>query len=394
MSMNRRGLRSFLIQTARVLLGTCAVVFSSPGLASPDGLLASGGPTIDARPVAKPYFLGWDAAVSGAPGLLKTGVEPGGAAFDSRTGWVYVGTREGRLVCLDGGRTVWSVDVGGSVHAPPAVFEDSVVVGTAQGVLVVLNKVTGARKSRAILGEELVTPPVVMRDGAGRAKVFVGSGQDSLFAVELEFGTKLWRAHHDQPSPFALHGMAPPVIGNDRLFAAFADGSVEARDLASGQVVWERRIASATELNDIDGLAFDGRQLLLASASLGVHALSPESGAVVWRTPMPGAGRLRVDGTQLLVVSPGQLASVRLSDGKPVWRFAFGQRMASTPIVVEHTALVAEDDGPLYFVDAFTGTPIGIFGTGAGFSTSPAAMGRVVAGLSNGGRLYTLTIVR
>jgi outer membrane protein assembly factor BamB len=93
-------------------------------------------------------------------------------------------------------------------------------------------------------------------------------------------------------------------------------------------------------------------------------------------------------------VAPGLVRGLRAGDGRVVWNTSFGTRMASTPVVVEHLVVVAEDDGPLTFVDDRTGAPVGSFSSGGGFETSPALLGRVLFALSNGGRVYSMSIVR
>src|SRR6185312_11563927 len=162
-------------------------------------ILTSGGPPSTAPPLKKPYFLGWSVQVGAPADLLKFPHEPGGISADPVTGWVYVGGREGHVVALEGGKTLWSTDVGGVLLAAPTIYKNYVIVGTAEGVLHILNKVTGGRVARAILGEELVTQPVVAEDANGHAQVFVGSNMESLFAVNVEDGLKLWRAHRDPP---------------------------------------------------------------------------------------------------------------------------------------------------------------------------------------------------
>jgi outer membrane protein assembly factor BamB len=378
-------------------LALSGALVAAPALAQSfdrGGFLAGEGPSSFAPPVERPFMLGWEAAVSHPPGLLKTAYEPGGVAADPRTGWVYVATRDGRVVCLDGGRTRWEVEVGGALKAAPAVFEESVVVGTGQGVLAVLNKVTGERRSRAVLGEALVTTPLVVRAEDGKARAYVGSTADSVFAVDLELGQKLWRAHRDPPAPFSVTGFARPVLAAGALYLAFADGWVEARDPVSGQLRWDKRLSPAGGLSDVDALATNGQLRFAASASGGVYGLSLESGAIAWRTPMPGAGRLQVDGAMVYAIAPGLVRGLRAGDGRTVWSTRFGARMASTPMVVEHLVVVAEDDGALCFVDDRTGAPVGRFETGAGFETSPARNGRVLYALSNGGRVYSMSIVR
>ena len=358
------------------------------------GLLGGQGPESFAPSGAAPYMLGWEAEVSRPPGLLKTGYEPGGLAVDPRTGWVYVATRDGRVVCLDGGTRRWEVEVATRLTAAPTVFEESVLVGTGQGVLVVLNKVSGERRSRAVLGEAIVTAPLVESLPSGGARVYVGTVADSVYAVDLALGQKLWRAHRDAPSPFSMHGFARPVLVNGAIHLAYADGYVEARDPAKGTLKWERKLSPAGDLIDVDALATNGQLLFAASASGGVYALSLENGSIEWRAPLAGAGRLKVDGAMIYAVTPGVLHALRAGDGKAVWRGDFGSRMASTPTVIEHLVVVAEDDGPLFFFDDRTGAPQGVFRTGAGGETSPATTGRVLFALSNGGRVYSMSIVR
>jgi outer membrane protein assembly factor BamB len=169
---------------------------------------------------------------------------------------------------------------------------------------------------------------------------------------------------------------------------------VEARDATSGQLRWDKKLSPPGGLSDVDALATNGQLLFAASAAGGVYGLSLESGAIAWRTPMPGAGRLKADGAMLYAVAPGLVRGLRAGDGRVVWNTSFGTRMASTPVVVEHLVVVAEDDGPLTFVDDRTGAPMGLFASGSGFETSPALLGRVLYALSNGGRVYSMSIVR
>lgn len=371
----------------------CAVAFASPDEPSP-GILSGMGPSAPATPLSRPYILGWEAAVSSAPGLLRSAYEPGGVAVDPRTGWVYAATREGRLVCLEGGVRRWDVDLGGSLFAAPAVFEDSVVAGTGEGVLVVLNKVTGERRGRAVLGEELVTAPVIVRPAKGAPRAYVGSSADTLFAVDLDLGQRLWRAHRDAPTPFSVHGFAKPVVTPEAVYVAFADGWVEARSAVDGQLRWEKKLSPPGDLIDVDALGTNGQLLFAASASGGVYALELATGAIVWRQPMPGAGRLKVDGASVFAVAPGVIRSLRAGDGKLVWAASFGTRMGTTPVVAEGLVVVAEEDGPMFFFDERAGTPLASFGTGAGFETGPACSGRVLYALSNGGRVYSLSLIR
>lgn len=362
-------------------------------------ILSGGGPSTTGVPVSQPFFTLWSAEVTPAAGLLVVPIETGGVSVDlsrdPRRRWVYAASRDGRVVCLVDGVPRWSVDVGGALLAPPVVHGESVVVGTGEGVLHVLNKVTGERRSRAILGEELITQPVVVEGANGALRAYVGSSAESLFAVDLELGQKLWRAHRDPPAGFSVRGFARPIVAGDTVFAAYADGALVALDAANGAPRWEKRLSPPGELVDVDALTTNGQVLFATSYTGGVYALDPSSGAMLWRTPLPGASRIRISGSMLYATAPGVLVAMRAGDGVVAWKFQIREpNLLSTPIVTENLVVVSESDGPLYFVDKRSGAPEGLFGTGDGFSAPPAAAGNVLYALSNGGRLYALAIVR
>lgn len=353
--------------------------------------LAGGGPRTTGRPVSQPYFVGWSTDLSGpGPSLLRITSETGGVAVDPRSGWVYATSREGRLTCLVDGRVRWEQDLGAPLLAAPALHQERVVTGDADGVLHVLNKVTGERIARSPLGEELVTVPVIAAVGDDLV-AFVGSVAESVFAVELGVGRKLWRAHRDPPAGFTVRGMAQPLLLGETLFAGFADGVLSALEPATGVVQWERRLSPPGDLLDVDALAADGERLYVTSYSGGVFAVDPRTGDTVWRTPLRGASRLTAGGALVYAAAPGVIQALRASDGRAVWQFRLEDpRVITTPVLSAGLVAFAEAEGPLYFLDRHSGRPEGVFAAGPGFSSAPATAGRAVFALSDGGRVYSL----
>lgn len=353
------------------------------------GMLTGGPVAGRGQAVQRPYFVTFSYEATPRRGLLTQRREPGGVVTDPRTGWVYVATRQGRVICLAEGEERWSVDAGGEFLAPPEVFEESLVVGNDEGVVFVFNKVTGELRTRALLGEELITQPVVVRLEDGPPIAYFGSSADSLFAVDIDLGERLWRAHRDPPAGFTIRGFARPVLGEGILFLGFADGFIEARDPISGLVQWERRVSPPGDQIDVDALAWDEGVLYAASYSGGVYALSPANGETLWRTPLPGAARLKTAAGRIFAVSPGEVVGLRPERGDIAWRFRFDDlRIGTDPVVLAGLLVIAQEEGALYFLDARTGAPEGIFTTGAGFSSPPAGTGAALYALSNGGRLY------
>lgn len=358
------------------------------------GTLGGGTNRTTSAPVTQPYFLLWSTPVTPAAGLLQTPYEAGGVAVDLRSGWVYAGTREGRVVCLERGRERWTVDVQGALLAAPTVYREFVVAATAEGVVHLLNKVTGERVLRVLLGEQVLTQPVVTEiDGVLTA--FVGTVSDAVIAIDLSVGERKWRLQRDPPAGFTSFGFARPVLLGDSIFAGYANGLLVAADASTGEVRWEKRLSPPGLMLDVDAVATNGVHVFAASYTGGVYALDPATGDVVWRTTMPGVSRLSVRGDLVYAVTTGEVRALRVGDGQAVWSFSFDEpRIGTTPVVADRALVVAVQDGPLYFLDLRTGAPLGSFGSGDGFLVAPATHGNVLYSLSNGGRVYSLAVVK
>lgn len=355
--------------------------------------LTGGGPATTAEPLASPYFLGWSADVSSGRELLKPTLESGGATVDPRSGWVYVATRDGKLICLVEGERRWEVELGAAALAAPAVHPEVVVAGASNGVLHTFNKVTGERLSRVLLEEELITRPVVVRTSEG-LRAFVGSSAETLFAADIELGRKLWGLHRDAPPGFTVRGFAVPVVTENVVFAAHADGVVSAVERESGAVLWERRVSPPGELIDTDALATDGTRLFVTSYTGGVLALNPQTGATIWRADFPRAHQLLFDDGRLIAVGPGQVASLNPEDGAFKWMTAVtGIGGLSAPALAPGLVVVTEDTGPIHFFDVSTGRYAGAFAPGGGFSSPASVAGSTLFALSNGGRVYALGLI-
>lgn len=170
-----------------------------------------------------------------------------------------------------------------------------------------------------------------------------GSGDGSLYAVELKTGRQKWHV--------SLGGevTSSPAIAGGRVIVMAADGTLHARRLEDGTPVWSCPTGPSVPFEG-DPRAFD------------LWASSPTI----------------VEGVIYVGSGDGKVYAVDLQTGQPRWSRATRHRVRSTPAVVDGSVYVGSFDGHLYALDAATGEERWKFQTGDAVQSSPAVADGVV----------------
>ncbi len=215
-------------------------------------------------------------------------------------GRLFVGTHEGRVLCLDpaNGSTVWEFATKDAVLAAPAVAGDRVFAGSFDGNLYALDARTGR-----LLWTHDAKRPVVSTPAVDRGRVIVGSRAYDLFALDTATGTPAWSRYlwfsWVESSPSVRDGVV--YVGSSDAAAAFAF------DAATGHPVWQA---------DVFGWAWGqpavtATRVYVGTSSqigypaghrAGVTALDRATGVVVWRAPAdaPASGAFGYPGSPVV----------------------------------------------------------------------------------------------
>jgi outer membrane protein assembly factor BamB len=205
-------------------------------------------------------------------------------------GSVYFGSGDGNLYALDAasGQLKWKFHTGDVVHASPAYADGVVFVGSWDSYFYAVDAATGAEKWRFHGGEDpafhnqvgFQSSPAVV-DGV----VYTGCRDSNLYALDVATGKEKWRFNAAGSwiitSPAVVGGkvvaatsdsslflvldakdgkplvkqegkayvFASPAVAGDIAYVGVLNGTLEARDLATGDVLWEFRTA-ASQRND------------------------------------------------------------------------------------------------------------------------------------------------
>lgn len=197
-----------------------------------------------------------------ARGLVFTPTVAAGTAF--------VGDRDGHLTAIDLeiGQLLWQRKFADWKY-PPAVLDELLVTGGRSGALVAIDRRTGTTRWHHDLGSELVYRPIAA-DNAILATAFDGQ----VIALTTD-GAVAWRQRDSAPS-------LPPVVSGNRAVFATIDGTVRARALEDGHLLWRRQIGSGFKQSprihgeDVGLVDSDGRVFILDMAD-GANLLSINS---------------------------------------------------------------------------------------------------------------------
>jgi outer membrane protein assembly factor BamB len=272
----------------------------------------------------------------------------GGVGVNDDT--VVVGSGKGDVIALDSaGRALWKTSVSGEVLAPPTVASGNVVVRTADGRILALNRIDGKRKwvfQRAAPALTLRTNASVL---VNRGVIYAGYPGGKVVSLELDSGKPIWEATISLArGATELERIADvsglPVLDDTRICAAVYQGRTGCVETLNGNVLWSREISSA------DGVAIDAKYVYVADTAGVVFALDKTNGATVWK-----------------------LEKLQLRD-------------PGTPIVVKGKILIGDKDGFVHVMSPDNGELIGRVPTDGSRVVSLSANGdRVIAQTDKGG---------
>jgi outer membrane protein assembly factor BamB len=307
---------------------------------------------------------------------------------------VYVGSREGVFYGINAadGRTVWSTTLSGGIDGQ-ATYDDTtalVYVGADDGTFYAMDAASGAvRWTHKAKGAIDIAPTL-----AG-SKLYYTSSEGRLYCLDALTGKWQWQYEREPPESFTIHGFAGVLVTGDRVYTGFADGYVVALKAASGDVVWARSLAAASDqFVDVDTtpVLADGT-LYAASYSGGMYALNPKDGTVRWRFDVEGAAGIAVANRRVYFTAAKTGLHVLDTAGRVIWRQAMAQAGdLSPPRLSGPYVFLSGSDAGLFVVDRRQGELAAFFNPGDGISAQPMVAGTSVYVLSNGGFFYKLVL--
>lgn len=323
-------------------------------------------------------------------------------------GTIYVGSGDGKLYELDriSGNPRWAFDAGNPIPSSAAVGGGLVYFGTRDGTFYAVDTATGRQRWKFTTGAlmpwpwghesgDVYTSSPTFLDGS----VYFGAGDGRVYAVDATTGKERWRAQT------AGRVRSSPAVDERRVYVGSADGRVYAFDRTTGATNWK----FDTEGVKLESgkFGFDRRTVQSSPAVANgtvfvgardgwLYAIDSETGAERWRfdhkVSWVNTSPAVVDGVVYAGSSDGQFVqAVDAASGRELWRATTGVTWSS-PAVAGDVLYVGDGAGRLHAVDRRAGKVVWSFRTGSTVHSSPAPAGDLVFVGSTDGGVYALRV--
>lgn len=277
----------------------------------------------------------------------------------------------------------WTFKSGGPVKSSPAIVGDRVFIGSADAKLYALNLTDGKKVWEFTADGPVESSPLVL-DG----RVYFGSAGTNVFALDARTGAKLWSFGMEGEVKSSPTWAPAPDGKTPWLLVGGYDFKLHSLDALTGRTNWSYETGNyinGTPAVDAGLTAFGGCDAIVHVVNVkdGTKAREIEAGAYI------AASGAILEGVLYVGHYENEFLAVDLQEGAVKWRYrdrAFP--FMSSPAVTDDRVFVGSRDKRLHAVNRADGRPVWTFPTRGKVEASPVVAGdRVLVG-SDDGRLY------
>ena len=253
------------------------------------------------------------------------------------------------------GKDIWRLRLDQEIAAGVGSDGQQIAVVTRNNELVTLQD--GKVQWRKALPAQSFTPPLV----AG-ARVFVLTADRSVLAFDGASGRQLWT--QQRPGEPLVLKQAGVMLAFKNTLLVGLSGRLSGLDPNTGVIRWESAIATPRGTNDIERLVdlvspYDrrGDVVCVRAFQASVGCVNAERGQGVWTRP--SVGEFGVSGNDSLLIAPlsnGVVQAWNRATGERLWETErLKYRSLSAPLVTPRGVLVADNGGWLYVLSLADG---------------------------------------
>lgn len=274
---------------------------------------------------------------------------------------VFVADVEGRVFRYNtsDGKQQWQAQVEHPISAGPGVNETVAVVAGPDGQVTALDADSGTLLWTAQVSSEVLSPPVIDRN-----RVVVRALDGRIYGFAISNGKRQWLFNSEVPN-LTLRGNSVPLAKGGRLYVGLDNGDVAALNIDDGSVMWQQNVVNnqgKTEidrLSDIDGdMGVVATDLYVSSVADLTLAVATESGQLLWRSNYGSSTGVTVSRRFIYISdSDSVIRQIDRSNGESGWVVEdYKYRKTTRPTYYLGDLVVADYEGYVHFLDAFTGT--------------------------------------
>ena len=341
--------------------------------------------------VALAGFFVWRAG-SRSEGAKQEASVPEPVVVDDGSSWPMFGAGPGLLAQASGSlggklSILWKFRTGGEVKSSAAISEGRVYVGSFDAKVYALDLRSGQKLWSYATSDAVEASPCVVDGG-----VYVGSSDGFLYALDAETGALKWKYETDGEILGAANWTRSPDGQAVWILVGSYDNRVHCVDAESGQAVWTYETG-----NYVNGSpAIADEQCVFGGCDALIHTVAVSDGSKVTEIDTGSyiaSSAAFVDGQVYVGNYDNGFLRADIALNKIVWEYD-GSKDAifSSPAVTESLVIFGSRDNLVRALRRDNGQEIWNFRTLGEVDSSPAVCGDKVVFGSEDGRLYMLRL--
>jgi outer membrane protein assembly factor BamB len=261
-------------------------------------------------------------------------------------GRAYIGNYRGTIygLAMRNGKVVWKFDPpGGKMASSPAVDGDTIVVHGMDGIVRVLDRISGRLLWSKRVGSPVESSPVV-RGGVD----YFGAWNGRVYALDLRTHRFRWARS------LGAKITSSAALSGGRLYIGNYAGRIMSLSQATGRVLWSRGVngrvygTPAVARGRVFVPSSTGGSLTAFTTS-GRYLWSRGTGAYVYSSPAVANGRVYVGSYN------GRLYAFAARTGRTLWSVAAGGPISGAVTLVGGVAYAGSTHGSIVGADARSG---------------------------------------